>query len=749
MEDVKNENFKKIDIEDLYTSPNIAELLDEDYLADMSAEVYSGYEIDLDSMEPWRKKYEGAMELAEQLRGKEKKFPFDGASNFMYPLISTAAIQFAARAYPQFMNGPNIVKTRVVGQDIGGEKAKKANRVSMHMSHQLLHQVSGFEEEIDKMFIYLPVIGTAFLKSYYDPIKEVPVVEFVRASDLIIHRYARSMDSVPRATHKRELYPNEIRKFINSGLFSDFEYGQAVESKHGDDEISTLDPQKAHVFLEQHTFLDLDGDGYDEPYIVTIHEDTKKIVRIVARFDDESIIYGVEDTIVEIIPEQHFTKFTFMQSMDGSIHGTGFGGILEPINRAINSSVNQLIDASTLKNLQSGIIGKGIHLGRGRGGGDWKFKPGEWKKVLHSGDDIRKNLVPLPFAGPAPETFSLIQLMIQAGEKQSSVTELMSGSQSNPSERPTTTLARIDQSLQVFSGVNKRVYRALTELYMKIFRMNAATLTDVEYYRVTDMQSQKAPAAPAAPDLSISQGPIPQLGSGEAVSAQPPVPDTSDYYSQEQGQNYVVATDYDYKSCDIVPAADPNEMTRTQKIIKAESLLAMRGQGLNDKAILRRWVEAIQDQNPDELLDSPPPPPPPELLMQQEEMQLQKDKFLFEMTKYADENPKRSAQLVEILTRSEKNVANAEATEKGKQIDLYRAHMDALLNSFKVQHENKQQEGDVNGSGNQQGGMGGVAQVPGNPGGIQNNAGAPNEAGVIDAGVGAGVGQGGLPDGVG
>ena len=43
-------------------------------------------------------------------------------------------------------------------------------------------------------------------------------------------------------------------------------------------------------FIEQQCYFDLDDDGYEEPYIVTIYYPTKQVLRVVARFDENSIM---------------------------------------------------------------------------------------------------------------------------------------------------------------------------------------------------------------------------------------------------------------------------------------------------------------------------------------------------------------------------------------------------------------------------------------------------------------------------
>ena len=675
-------------IVDVVNYPNLCALLEEEYLSEVAQKVLTGYEIDDRSREEWKNRNREGMKLAMQI-WEQKNDPFEKASNVKYPLLSIAAIQFSSRAYPNIVQGFDVVKGKVIGDDPDGTKAGKAMRVQQHMNYQLMEQMEEWEENTDKLLIMLPIAGCIFKEIYFCPILGRNVSEVINPNDLVVHYFAKSIESCPRITKKFNLYPNEIKERVRSGLYIDMDYGIAHTNKNEDNEHqSTDDEYRPHLFLAQHTYLDLDGDNYAEPYIVTYHYDTQKVVRITPRFDEDSISYGTRpdnmNKIIYIKPEHYFTKFGFIPSPDGSIMDVGFGSLLSPINSTVNTTVNQLLDAGTLSNSQGGFIGRGVNLGRGRGGGTIRMKLNEWLPVPATGDDLRKNIFPLPVHEPSLVLFQLLGFMVTAGEKLSSVTELLMGEQSIQNEPATTSLARIEQGLKVFGAIHKRIFRSLRQEFKKLFELNSKYLNEAEYFNVLD-------------------------GNVPAQAFQ---------------------SDYDSKSCDIVPVANPAEVSDTQKLVKAQILFGLRGQGFNDAEINKRFLEALQILDVNAVLQNPnPPSPDPKILLEADKLNLDTAKFHFEIEKYIDEQARIHSEII-------KNIAIAEATEVGPQLEEYKAQMQGLLAMSKqAMWERKTLEKGQKGA-NQQGGISPMVGEPGYPGSFPGTEGTQGEGGVPTGGGG-------------
>jgi len=658
------------DIEQLLKfKDNIADKLDDDQLGELQQAIINGYEVDIESRAAWEKKMKEALELA-ILVHKEKSFPFKNAASVIYPMIATASIQFAARAYPNFVQGTNVVKGRVIGSDPTGLKAGIAQRVSEHMSYQCLQEMEEWEEETDKLLTVLPILGVCFKKTWFSKVLKRNVSEYRSPQDIVINYYAKSMSTVPRITEKFYLYPNEILERQRNGVFRDIKITDSIptETKGENEETSGYDPDAPHLFIEQHTYHDLDGDGYKEPYISTLHKDTGQLVRIIPRFKEKDI-ERVNKKISRIKPTEFYTKFPFMPSPDGSIYDWGFGSFLSPINQSVNTALRQLLDAGTLSNLQAGFMGNGLQLGRGRGGGKLVFEPGEWKRVGFTGDDIRKNLMLLPTKEPSTVMFNLLSFLISAGDRLSSVTELFSGEQSNANERPTTTLARIEQGLKVFSAIHKRLYRSFKQEYGKLFMLNSEFLNPEEYFRILDTDTPMT----------------------------------------------IYLNDYNKETCDVIPVADPNETSNAQKLTKAQFLMELQGRGLNDQEINKRILEAAQIPDIEKILTPPPPPPPPpEIMLKQAQLELERKKFMFDVMKFEFESEEIDAKIQKTIAQSIESIARAESYEIGPQLERYKKQIDVIMHERKL----KVQEMKGNQSGNNQGTVPKMASEQGNQGGL-------------------------------
>jgi chaperonin GroES len=606
---------------------NIAEFLDQDLLNTIGARVVKDFNMDKESRADWEERDEKWMKLATQVL-EVKNEPFEGASNIKYPTLALAAVQFAARSYPQIVQGADVVKGKPIGADPEGQKAKKARRIGQHMSWQLLNEMEEWEDDMDGLLTALPIEGCEFKKTYFNPSLGRNVSEWIRPVDCIVNYYARTLEKASRITHVYKFTQNEIVERERSGMFLEIDYGLPIQDER-DENAPTNDEDAPHTFYEQHRYWDLDNDGYQEPYIITVHKDTQKVARIVARWNEEGIHVNNKGEIIHIDPVHYFTRYIFMPSPDGGIYGQGFGSLLGPINDSINMTLNQLHDAGTMANLsgKTGFIGKGLSAKSGKGGGIIKLKLGEFQNVNFSGDDIRKAVWQANFGEPSIVLFQLLGILVTAGDKLGSITDPMVGESPGANVPATTTLALIEQGLKVFSAIFKRIYRSLTCEYRKIFRLNRLFLPDEAYYAVLDEQQA------------------------------------------------IKRIDYNNSDYDVQPVADPNQVSNTQQLLKAQALLGLMGMGLNDDEIKRRYLTALQEPDIDKLMEGAQPPPDPKLILEAQKLDLERDKFELDLLKSRYE-------ILKLQADSIKTIAQAEATEEGSQIEIYKAELQAIANQI-------------------------------------------------------------------
>ena len=583
----------KFNISDLVYEANIAELLCKEDLATIGLTIVKDFDNDLISRSSWEKRTEASLKLALQV-AETKNFPWPNASNVKFPLITIAALQYHARSYPVLIDSDLPVKCRVVGDDKDGLRALRSTRVEQHMSYQLLEEDEDWESEMDKVLITQPIIGCAFKKTYYDPIRKHNISENVLAKDLVVNYWTKSLETANRVTHILQMSRNEIYERVARGLWCDVSEGRqqsfsSVMTGNGlqsaQDKAQGMSPPEPNdtstpiEILEQHCHIDFDDDGYAEPYIVYVRRDNKTVARIVARYTDADIERNDKDVILSIKAEQYFTKYPFVPSPDGGFYDLGFGVLLGPLNESINTIVNQLVDAGTMANTAGGFLSRGIKLR----GGNYSFNPMEWKHVDTTGDDLRKGIVPLPVREPSQVLFTLLNLLINYGERIGGSVDILSGQNPGQNTPAETTRTMAEQGMKIFNGIFKRTHRSLKQEFRKLYRLNQIFVTD-----------------------------------------------NTQYVSNAKSQGIVLASDYDGPVTDVMPTADPSVTSDAQRVAQANAVaqrVAATPGLYNRYESEYTLLKAMKITNIDKILPDPkgpnavPPPQNPKIQIEQMKMQ--------------------------------------------------------------------------------------------------------------------------------
>jgi chaperonin GroES len=582
------------DINDLMYEANIAELLCKQDLETIGVQIVRDFDNDLLSRSSWEKRTEASLKLALQV-AEIKNFPWANASNVKFPLITIAALQYHARSYPVLIDSDLPVKCRVVGDDKEGLRALRATRVEQHMSYQLLEEDEDWESEMDKVLITQPIIGCAFKKTYYDPIRKHNVSENVLARDLVVNYWTKSLETSSRVTHILQMTKNEIYERTARGLwldgvsegrqqqYSSVAMGNPLQSAQ--DKAQGMQPPEPNdsstpiEMLEQHCFIDFDNDGYAEPYIVYVRRDNKKVARIVARYTSKDVERNKEGVILSIQAEQYFTKYPFIPSPDGGFYDLGFGVLLGPLNESINTIINQLVDAGTMANTAGGFLSRGIKLR----GGNYSFNPMEWKHVDTTGDDLRKGIVPLPVREPSQVLFTLLNLLINYGERIGGSVDILSGQNPGQNTPAETTRTMAEQGMKIFNGIFKRTHRSLKQEFRKLYRLNQIFITE-----------------------------------------------NTPYVSNGESAGMVLASDYEGPVTDVMPTADPSVTSDAQRTAQA---MAIAGRVAATPGLYNRYeaeytfLKALKVTNIDRILPDPkgpnavPPPVNPKVQIEQMKQQ--------------------------------------------------------------------------------------------------------------------------------
>jgi len=610
-------------LHELFQSGNIAKMLSEEdggeqRLASIGQDCIRHFKIDEDSRKEWVEKNKDAMKLARQV-SDEKAYPWPKASNILYPLISEAAIQFNARAYPAIVNGKNIVKAKINGEDGDGQKQAQGNRVATHMSWQLSEESPEWEDDTDRLLLMLPITGSVFRKWWFDPELGRNRSEVIAAEDYVVNQGCKSLSRVPRSSFKFVRYPFEIDEKQRSGEWLD-----VVIDENDDDDDAPVD------FVEHYCRIDLDDDGYAEPYSVTIHVNSQKVVRIDPCFRPEKVRIK-DDKIISIESETYFAHYMFMPDPDGGFYGIGLGQLLFGTSKAINGVINMLMDAGHLSSLGGGFIGKGANMQ----GGSIKFKPGEWKRVDSTGAQLAQNIVPMPVTPPSPVLFQLLGMLIDSGKSLSATKDILTGENTSPQMPASLGLALIEQGLKVFSAIYKRVHRALHDELKILYRLNQLYLNPNTYFTLLDEKQQVGPE------------------------------------------------DYNAEDLNVVPVTDPSVVTDMQKLGRSQFLMQFIGNPvMNSQEIMKRVLESANIENINELFAQQPPVDP--------KVKEAEVKANHEMMRIRIDGAKALASILKDETQAIKNIADAASAEVGNQTIEYATQFEALRQQVQQEMSNGQ-----------------------------------------------------------
>lgn len=627
-------------------SKNIAADLTEDELRKIGQRAYSGYLVDEKSREGWLREMQDALDMANQVV-KEKSFPWANAANIKLPMITDATIKFASRAYAEIIRDNKVVKGSVVGEDSDGAKAQRAERVGDYMSFQLMEREKEWEPDTDKLLHLLPLTCHMFRKRYWCPNERRTKSELRMPDNVCINQQASSLETARRVTDIIEnITQNEVISNQRAGVWLDVKL-------RGDEAKPALDKEEVeqddyYTFLEQCCWLDLDQDGYEEPYIVTLEKESTKVVRILANYDINGVFLNDRNEVMRILPKQIYTDYIFMPSLDGKYYGTGFGRLMYPLSAAANGIVNRLLDAGTLANVQGGYLSREIKIR----GGQTRFSPGEWKRTEATAEQLARGIYPLPVKEPSPTLFNLLGLIMDLTKNLSSFSEVMNGDAMAATMQPTTVMALIEQGMKTFNAIYKRIYRSMQKEFRQLYALNYEYSDEKEYFTVLDKQKS------------------------------------------------VMRADFEPDSMDVVPVADPNSSSDMQRLARAQALKEMIGMpGVDPKPIMKMYLEALKvpeamiaqilpEQDPNGV------PPHVQALLhdvekQQAELTHKEERLALDAEKLDLERQKFEVSALETISKAIMNFANAEAAESGQQMATYQAIANNLLEAIRLESEAK------------------------------------------------------------
>ena len=542
---------------------NLAESLDDSILDPLGTELFDQYTEYKESRGDWEQSYREGLSLL-GFKYERRTEPFRGSSGVNHPVLAEAVTQFQAQAYKELLPADGPVRTQILGA-ITPEKQDQSHRVKDFMNYQIMDQMKEYEPEFDQMLFYLPLSGSTFKKVYYDDLLGRAVSKFVQADDLIVPYSANSLDDAEAIVHVIRMSENEIRKQQVAGFYTDIELGQPpvtenqLEDKKLELEgISKDGNQDQFTIFEIHTNLDLEGyedmgpDG--EPTGI-------KLPYVITILESNNKIlsirrnYAEGDKLMKKI--NYFVQFKFLP-------GTGFYGfglihMIGGLTRTATAALRQLLDAGTLSNLPAGFKSRGIRIRDDA----QPLQPGEFRDVDAPGGNIKDQFMTLPFKGPDQTLLQLMGVVVSAGQRFASIADAQVGDM-NQQAAVGTTVALLERGSRVMSAIHKRLYVGLKQEFKLLANVFKTYLPPVYPYDVP--------------------------GASREIKVQ----------------------DFDDR-IDILPVADPNVFSQTQRIGMAQTQLqlAQSNPQIHDLyQAYRSMYQAIGVKNINAILPAPIQPQP-------------------------------------------------------------------------------------------------------------------------------------------
>jgi len=545
---------------------NLAELLPEDILGPLGSELYQNFQDYKNSRQDWEQAYTQGLDLL-GFKYEQRTEPFQGASSATHPVLAEAVTQFQALAYKELLPSDGPVRTQIIG-NTSREKEDQAVRVKDFMNYQIMDVMKEYEPEFDQMLFYLPLSGSTFKKVYYDDLLGRAVSKFVPAEDLVVPYSATSLDDAEAIMHVIKMSGNELRKQQVAGFYKDLDLLPSDDSATDTSDIKSKERQIQGVtktgyediftLIECHVNLDLEGFEDRDPNGEMTGIKLPYIVTIEEGSREILSIrrnYEIGDAKKNKI--QYFIQFKFLPGL--GFYGFGLIHMIGGLSRTATQALRQLLDAGTLSNLPAGFKMRGIRIRDDA----QSIQPGEFRDVDAPGGNIRDAFMTLPYKEPSQTLLALMGVVVQAGQRFASIADIQVGD-GNQQAAVGTTVALLERGSRTMSAIHKRLYASLKLEFKLLSRVFKLYLPEEYPYDVVG------------------------------------------------GQKNIKQVDFDDR-IDIVPVADPNIFSQTQRISLAQTELQLaqsNPQIHNLYEIYRKMYEALGVKDIDKILIQPARPMP-------------------------------------------------------------------------------------------------------------------------------------------
>jgi len=543
---------------------NLTDAVEDGFLSKLGSEMQANYTDYKNSRKDWEQTYIKGLDLL-GFKYSVKTEPFQGASGATHPVLAEAVTQFQAQAYKELLPADGPVRTQVIGRS-DPQREQQSQRVKDFMNYEIMYDLKEYEAEFDQMLFHLPLAGSTFKKVYYDSLLQRAVSKFVQADDLVVPYSATSLDDTEAIIHVVKMSENELRKQQVSGFYRDVELTKpAITSDKVEEKQKALAgttkvgrQEDVYTLLECHVNLDIEGfedvgpDG--EPTGI-------KLPYVVTLEESSRVVLSIRRNFAPNDPTrkkvQYFVHFKFLPGL--GFYGFGLIHMIGGLSRTATVALRQLLDAGTLSNLPAGFKLRGVRVRDDAA----PIQPGEFRDVDAPGGSLKDAFQFLPYKEPSQTLLQLMGIVVAAGQRFASIADMQVGD-GNQQAAVGTTVALLERGSRVMSAIHKRLYAALKREFDLLAKVFATYLPPVYPYDVVG------------------------------------------------GQREIKVQDFDER-IDILPVADPNIFSQTQRITMAQTELQLamsNPQMHNLYQSYRKMYEALGVKDIDRILPPPPPPQP-------------------------------------------------------------------------------------------------------------------------------------------
>lgn len=456
---------------------NLVEYMSEEDLEEMGQKLVELVEADNETRQGWYKRMKRGLESLGiyDRTGEDVSDKVEGVTRITHPVIMEAVTQFQSRAFAELYPSKGPVKSAIIGEDTTEEKFEQAQRVERFMNYQLTIEDRDYYDERDQMLYMLPLTGSEFDKQYYCPLEERVVSAWVRCDDFIVNSKARSLKKAPRLTHVLHLTEDEYEELVAAGMYREVELGDAEEEDNDvraairkmdevDDTSITDEDDEKHDFFEIHTRWELPDEidsGASLPYIITVVRESGQVVSIRRNWKEGDS------------KKRARCWFTHKKFLPGfGFYGFGLLHVIGTLGEAATQILNILLDSGAYASLQGGFKSKDAKLA-----GDTELIPGQWTDTEMTAEELSKAFYTPPFKEPSQTLFTLLGQLTQIAQRFASTTEVMTGT-AGTSGPVGNIVAQIEQGSKVFSGIHRRLHKAIGDELIHIAELNGETLPD-------------------------------------------------------------------------------------------------------------------------------------------------------------------------------------------------------------------------------------------------------------------------------